>query len=139
MIRTANITTQLREAAVVTSLITLALLAQGCSSVKQPEQVIQHVVLCWLKEPGNTVHRRQLIETSRTFENIPGVLSVHAGTAVPATRRIEDSSFDVGIVVSVRDKAALSAYQAHPVHQQALTNILTPLVNRIQVYDIRSD
>jgi hypothetical protein len=120
--------------------VALVVLAQGCAtSPCAPGQRIHHIVLCWLKEPGNETQRRQLIAASKTFESIPGVVSVTAGTAMPAARPIEDGTFDVGIVVTVPDKGALTAYQAHPIHQQAVTNTLIPLVRRIQVYDIKSD
>ena len=30
-----------------------------------------HVVVCWLKTPGDEVARRRIIDTSRSFDSIP--------------------------------------------------------------------
>ncbi|NNE93604.1 MAG: Dabb family protein [Verrucomicrobiales bacterium] len=98
---------------------------------------MEHVVLCWLKEPGNVSHRRQIIETSRSFRQIPGVLSVRVGESIPSDRPIVDDSFDVGIIITVRDAAALQAYLDHPIHVEAKRDVLQPLVKKIVVYDFQ--
>ena len=56
----------------------------GCITVQHVEnkRAIQHVVLCWLKEPGNAEHRNQIIEISKTFRKIPGVLEVRVGKVI---------------------------------------------------------
>ena len=99
---------------------------------------IHHFVLCWLKEPGNLDHRRQIIEASKTFRKIPGVLEAQAGTAVRSDRSIVDDSFDVGILIVVRDKDSLSSYLEHPLHQRAKEGTLLPLVDKILVYDLKN-
>ena len=99
---------------------------------------IHHFVLCWLKEPGNLDHRRQIIEASKTFRKIPSVLEAQAGTAVRSDRSIVDDSFDVGILIVVRDKDSLSSYLEHPLHQKAKKEILLPLVDKILVYDFKN-
>ncbi|MBT3636260.1 MAG: Dabb family protein [Opitutae bacterium] len=99
---------------------------------------IHHFVLCWLKEPGNLEHRKQIIEASKTFRRIPGVLEARAGVAVPSDRTIVDDSFDVGILIVVRDKDSLSSYLEHPLHQRAKEDTLLPLVAKILVYDLKN-
>ena len=99
---------------------------------------IHHFVLCWLKETGNLDHQKQIIEVSKTFRAIPGVLEARAGTAVPSSRGIVDDSFDVGILIVVKDKDALSSYLEHPLHQSAKKEILLPLVDKILVYDLEN-
>ena len=71
--------------------ITLALAGcdRGTGGEAAPGRVT-HVVLCWLKEPGNPQQRAQLVEVSRTFSEIPGVLEVKAGTVVPSDRARAD-------------------------------------------------
>jgi hypothetical protein len=46
-----------------------------------------------------------------------------------------DDSFDVGIIVEVRDEKGLKEYLDHPIHQKAKKEILLPLVDRVLVYD----
>ena len=110
----------------------------GCSSTEPAhDHALHHVVLCWLKEPGNAKHRNQIIEVSKSFRKITGVLEVRAGQVVSSDREIVDDSFDVAIVVIVPDQKRLAEYLAHPVHQKAKSEILLPLVDRIVVYDFK--
>ena len=73
-------------------LILLLLLAfSGCSAIylgfndqtqlKQDvtKEKLYHIVLCWLKDPGNEMHRKQIIEITKTFQKIPGVIEAQAG------------------------------------------------------------
>ena len=46
-----------------------------------------------------------------------------------------DDSFDVGIVVVVKDEEGLQAYLDHPIHQKAKKEVLLPLIDRVLVYD----
>jgi hypothetical protein len=46
-----------------------------------------------------------------------------------------DDSFDVGIVVEVRNEVDLKKYLEHPIHQNAKKEVLLPLVDRVLVYD----
>ena len=114
-----------------------ALLLAGCAG--QPTQEssgrINHLVLCWLKEPGNPEHRLRIVEQSRAFRAIPGGLEVRVGEVVPSRRAIVDSSFDVGILLSFADAERMRSYIQHPAHQRAVREVLEPLVSRILVYD----
>jgi Stress responsive A/B Barrel Domain len=112
---------------------------RGASSPAQPRAAVTHVVLCWLKTPGDDAARRKIIETSRTFESIPGVVSVTCGRALPSTRPVVDSSYDVAILITFTDEAALHAYDRHPTHKKAVDDVLKPLVGKFLVYDFKAD
>jgi hypothetical protein len=108
----------------------------GCASVQEaPRSNVHHVVLCWLKDAGNVEHRRQIMDASRSFRNIPGVLAVRVGEAIDSDRVIVDDSFDVAVSLSFADEQSLAEYLAHPIHQKAKREILLPIVNKIVVYD----
>lgn len=116
----------------------LLLILSSCTSMPttQPDSApVHHVVLCWLKEAGNSSHRQRLIDTSHSLRDIPGILTIHTGTAIPGDRAIVDDSFDVGIVFTFTDVDAMHAYLVHPKHQAAVQNTLKPLVKKIVVYD----
>lgn len=49
---------------------------------------ITHVVVVWLKEPGNEAHRRQIIEETRKLQTIPGILSLDLGPCVKSLSRL---------------------------------------------------
>jgi hypothetical protein len=121
-------------------LITLALIA--CKPILErtiapelPDGAIQHLVIVWLKDPGNEDHRQAIIDVSLSFRDIPGVLHVSAGRMVPSERSIVDSSFDVGILITLADQAALDAYLPNPLHVTAVQEVIRPLVERYIVYD----
>ena len=108
----------------------------GSSSGTRPGNV-EHVVLVWLNEPGNVQVKGRIIETARTFpREIPGILSLSVGDAVPSPRDVVDDSFDLGLVVRFRDKAAMNAYEKHPVHVKAVKEVLAPNVSKLKVYDV---
>ena len=117
-------------------LITLISLFSACKTIEiAPSSGLQHVVLLWLKDPGNTEDRKQIVEVSKTFAEIPSVANVRVGQVIPSDRAIVDSSFDVGIIVSVDNQQGLKEYLDHPIHQQAKNEVLLPLVEKILVYD----
>lgn len=96
---------------------------------------VEHVVLVWLKEPGNASQRAQLVETTKTFAAIPGVKSVSSGVPLASDRKVVDDSFDLGLVIRFRDQAALAAYETHPVHAKAVKEVLLPVTKKLVVYD----
>ena len=123
------------------SLIFVALLAVSCRSLQQGEArergTVEHVVVCWLKTPGDASARQRVIDESKAFVGvIPGLLDVSAGTALPSTRPAVDSSFDVVVVMTFRDESALRAYDVHPRHKKAVDEVLRPLVARLVIYDV---
>ncbi len=99
------------------------------------DAAVVHVVLVWLKEPGNPEHRQRIIEISREFETIPGVIDVSVGEVVLSDRPIVDDSFDVGLYLTFSSVDAMNTYLADDRHQQALREVFRPLSERYIVYD----
>ena len=118
-------------------LLAACLSLNACVSAPRPAPArpVHHVVLCWLKTPGDAAQRAKLIEASRGLGRIEAVGSVSAGTPVSSDRPVVDDSFDVAIHMTFPSVAALQAYEADPRHMMAVQNVLLPLTARIQVYD----
>ncbi len=123
--------------------VVLSLLCSSCSSLKfwcwgcgdnEPAR-LHHIVLVWLKLPGNPTHRSHLIKVSESFAAIPGVKSVAVGEPLLSDREIVDDSFDIAIDLTFEDKHALQSYLNHPDHLRAVEVSLKPLADRIVVYD----
>ena len=111
----------------------LCILAASCqSSAPGP---VSHVVICWLKSPGDEAARQRIIDATQELRKIPGVVTVTAGRPIPSTRPVVDSSYDVGIVITFKDEAALRAYETNPIHVKARNEVLRPLAGRIVIYD----
>lgn len=110
----------------------------GCSTLREPHgDRVHHVVVCWLKDSGNAAERSQIMEASRLFREIPGVVDVRVGEVLPSDRDIVDDSFDVAITVSFANAHSLAEYLVHPIHQKARDEVLLPVVSRIVVYDFK--
>lgn len=120
-------------------LILIPVLLTACRSLPVPaggdSQPVEHIVIVWLKESGNHDIQQRVIAKSQVLTSIPGVLSLKSGTAIPSERPIVDSSFDLALIITFTDTAAMESYLTHPVHLQLLEETLKPLVERIQVYD----
>ena len=120
-------------------LLVLPLFFSGCFSgfqnKKEDSKILTHVVLCWLKDAANSEQRDRIIKMTETFNDIPSVLNARAGGPIRSERSIVDDSFDVGIIVEVRDEKGLQEYIDHPIHQKAKNEILLPVIERVLVYD----
>ncbi|MEO0650470.1 MAG: Dabb family protein [Planctomycetota bacterium] len=97
---------------------------------------IEHVVLCWLEEPGNPEHRRAVIEASEALRAIPEVRRLQVGVALPSERTVVDDSFDVALVIGFASAEDLAVYETHPEHVRRVEQVFAPLSARIVVHDI---
>lgn len=115
----------------------IALLAFSCSHLPPAQQAgrVEHVVIVWLKDPGNAAQQAELIEAAYGLQSIPGIVHAYAGPALQSTRPEVDDSFDVALVFVFSDAAALEAYLTDPRHLKALSEVLAPRAARFLVYD----
>jgi hypothetical protein len=120
-------------------LITFAIVVMLASCAQQSERkegtAIAHVVLIWLKQPGNTQHQRQIIEASKQLEAIDGVLLVRSGLPVASERSVVDDSFDVALYFELASRQALVSYAQDPVHVKILQKVIAPFTDHYIVYD----
>ena len=110
----------------------------GCKSATAPvvkPGYVTHVVICWLKTPSDAGDRQELIEVSKSFQDIPGVVHVSTGEVLPSERPVVVSDFDVAIVMTFENQEAMKAYLEHPQHKRAVEETLKPLAQKIVVYD----
>lgn len=110
-----------------------------CSLGAQPlaaaQPHITHVVIIWLKHPGNAAEQERLIRASNTFRRIRGVMRVEAGRGMPAQRAGIDQDFDVSVVITFKNRGALERFQQNPRHQMAVREVLRPLARRFIAYN----
>jgi hypothetical protein len=127
----------------VFALITATLLA-SCTSCPfghrtTASQKVEHVVLIWLKNPGNAAERAKVIASVKQFQHeIAEIQHLSVGEPLPSDRPVVDDSFDVGLVLRFADKAALTRYEKHPAHVRAVESTLKPLAKKLLVYDIET-
>ena len=117
----------------------LACLSMNTGFVSAEEnKKITHVVMVWLKQPGNEQQRAEFIKASEQLNDLAGIVSRHVGVVLPSDRNIVNDTFDVGITVTLENKAALKAYLNNPKHKKILKEKLKPLTNRVVAYDFIS-
>ena len=116
----------------------LVFVLASCATISPPaaKGTVDHVVLVWLKRPGNPADRQALLDAGEALRIIPGLKFLDQGLALPSERPTVDDSFDVGYVMRFESPSALEMYAKHPVHQQKVAEVLKPLSRKIVVYDI---
>lgn len=119
----------------LTGTLFIALLFSSYFTYATEDQRVSHVVVVWLKEPGNAQMREQFIKASRALESLPGVVSRHVSTVIPSDRAKVDDTFDVAVTVTFENAAALKTYMQSKKHKNMLKDQLRPLVNRVVVYN----
>lgn len=116
----------------------LITVVNACGSFSGPAAKpgrVTHIVICWLKDSGNTKQRQQIEAVSKSFAEIPGILDIVVGSTLPSERPVVDTSFDIAIVMTFENQQALKNYLNHPNHKIATRETLKPLAEKIIVYD----
>lgn len=117
----------------------LALALASCTTTIAPPApvgTVDHVVLVWLKRPGNEQDRQALRAAGDRLRAIPGIVFLDHGTPLASNRPVVDDTFDAGFVMRFKSKAALDTYEPHPVHMKEVENVIKPLSRKVVVYDI---
>ena len=74
--------------------------------------MIVHIVCFKYKPDVDAAARTQHRERLRALSTIDGIIDLKVGEDVVRSSR----SYDTGLVIAFRDRAALDAYQRHPRH-----------------------
>ncbi|MCX6857466.1 MAG: Dabb family protein [Verrucomicrobia bacterium] len=134
----------MQKAIAILSLAALSLLASctscpmGCKTTAKGK--VEHVVLIWLKKPGNAADRAQAIRTAKMFQKeISEIQHLSVGQPLASERPVVDDSFDVGLVMRFANQADLTTYEKHPVHVKAVNDVLKPMAAKLLVYDVITD
>lgn len=126
----------------VSFLLQIMLLAYLCSFVShvsaKESAKITHVVMVWLKQPGNEQQRAAFIKASEQLNDLPGIVNRHVGVVLSSDRAIIDDTFDVAVTVTMESQEALKAYLNNPKHKKILNEKIKPLINRVVAYDFIS-
>ncbi|HAL71760.1 MAG TPA: hypothetical protein DCP71_08325 [Verrucomicrobiales bacterium] len=131
----------MQKAIAIFSFAALSLLA-SCTSCPVGHKTtakgkVEHVVLLWLKKPGDAADRAAIIAAAKGFQkDIPGIQHLSVGTPLASERPVVDDSFDVGLVMRFATPADLAVYEKHPAHVKAVNEILKPKAKNLLVYAV---
>ena len=98
-------------------------------------QKITHVIVVWLKKPGDAVQRQQFLDASRKLNHLPGIINRHVGVIKHSQGHSQDTGFDVAVSVTLENQQAMDEYMNSPLHQQIIKQQLQPLVRKIITYN----
>src|SRR6059058_2273635 len=115
--------------------IALALAPTGAQAVATRSGQVTHVMLFWLKRPGNVDDQNLLLRALRTLRRVRGVNDVRVGRSLPVARPDLEQSFDLGVVMTFRDREALEKFERDQRREQAIDAMLRPLVRQYTVYN----
>lgn len=103
-----------------------------------PVYPIVHHVFFWLKNPGSTTDRDQLIEGIKTLKKIETVQDLQVGIVADTERRpVIDHSWHVSELMFFNDLEGQGLYQSHPLHLAFIENC-GHLWEKVLVYDIQN-
>ncbi|WP_411273821.1 Dabb family protein [Daejeonella sp.] len=96
---------------------------------------IAHQVYFWLKNPGSSEDRDELIKGVKTLRKIESVKKLTVGVvAATEKREVIDDTWSVSELVLFNDLAGEAAYQVDPIHLDFITNY-SKLWSKVVVYD----
>jgi hypothetical protein len=90
--------------------------------------VIHTFAFRWKPDVSDSQKKRVVDEIRALREEIPGVLETWVGTNISP----RSQGYELGGVMKFDDRAALEAYNSHPVHQRLLTWLM-PLIDPLEV------
>ena len=115
--------------------IALSLAPAGAQAVATRSGQVTRVMLFWLKRPGNVDDQNYLLRALRTLRRARGVNEVRFGRPLPVDRPSVEQSFDLGVVMTFRDREALEKFERDQQRKHAINAMLGPLVRQYTVYN----
>ena len=113
----------------------LSLVSTGAPAAVARSGQVTHVMLFWLKRPGNVDDQNFLLRALRTLRRVRGVNDVRVGRSLPVARPGLEQSFDLGVVMTFRDREGLEKFERDQRREQAIDAMLRPLVRQYTVYN----
>jgi hypothetical protein len=115
--------------------IALSLAPARTQAVAGRSGQVTQVMLFWLKRPGNVDDQNVLRRALRTLRRARGVNDIRVGRPLLLDRSSAEQSFDLGLVITFRDREAFEKFERDQQRGQAIDAMLGPLVRRYTVYN----
>src|SRR5438445_13764525 len=96
--------------------IAFSLTSTGAQAAPARSGQVTHVMLFWLKRPGNVDDQNLLLRALRTLRRVRGVNEARVGRSLPVARPALEQPFALGVVMIFRDRDAIetSARERQP-------------------------
>lgn len=94
--------------------------------------MVEHLVMFKFKpEAGDDAIERAAAALRALKDKVPGVIHITAGKNFTA----RGQGHQLGLVVRLKDKAALEVYAAHPEHRAVADKLIIPLLDNLIAVD----
>jgi hypothetical protein len=93
-----------------------------------------HHVYFWLKNPGSSEDKAQLVDGLKKLSVVETIDSFHIGQPAETNREVIDRSYAVSWLLLFRNKADQDIYQVHPLHLKFIEEC-SHLWQKVVVYD----
>jgi hypothetical protein len=124
----------------VAALVCLLSFASCAALPERHSGGIDHIVIVWLKRPGNADDKAKLVATSKELQRaLPVMRGMSYGSPLPSERPVVDDTFDLAFVMRFANRNDLAAYEKSAIHQHAAKEILRPLSRKIVIYDVEGE
>jgi hypothetical protein len=101
----------------------------------KPKYPVVHHALFWLKNPGSTADRDQLVAGVKTLGKIAAVKELRVGIVASTEKReVVDNSWAVSELMLFSDLDGQASYQTDPIHLEFIKNC-GHLWEKVIVYD----
>jgi hypothetical protein len=99
--------------------------------------MFSHVVIFWTHDNLASAAEELIAGANQYLRTVPGIVHFHVGTMSPSERTVVDKTYQVGLNVVFKDKAAQDAYQQHPQHLEFVDRVFKRLCKGVIVYDFQ--
>lgn len=93
-----------------------------------------HTVYFWLKKDLSPSQRAEFRAGVDTLQGVPSADAVYVGIPAATARPVVDRTYDVALVVLLKNLAAHDAYQVDPVHR-AFVEQFSSFWEKVVIYD----
>lgn len=93
-----------------------------------------HAVYFWLKKDLSAEQRAEFNAGVDTLTGIPAIEAVYIGGPAATYRPVVDRTYDVALVVLLKDLDAHEAYQVDPIHRAFVENY-AKFWEKVVIYD----
>lgn len=100
---------------------------------RQEPNFVHHVYF-WLKNPGSSADRGELVEGLKALSDAPMIRRFQIGLPANTSRDVVDNSYDVSWLLMFDDAVDQDAYQVDPLHL-GFVKRYAHLWDRVVVYD----
>jgi Stress responsive A/B Barrel Domain len=100
----------------------------------QMQNIFIHHVFFWLKDPNNSLHKKQLQEGLQQLSKVSTIQSFHIGQPANTSRSVIDTTYSISWLLTFNTAADQDNYQTDPIHLNFIKEC-AHLWHKVVVYD----